>query len=938
MEFDHHVPLDRIHHPRYVRDLLVLACVYAAGFLFLFEPWPGGGYDQVVCFSRMPSLVEDGDVELSNDFLRAYNSLAVTETAVRSLTDEGYLADSLPVGSSLLDAPFWLLAYGIDVGFLKPTEQNPCSWVYRFAVSFSSAFYGFLGLVLCWRTGCRFVSSHLAVSGAAFTFFSSAVLIWAFQKPVYPYAHAFFATALFLFVAVDHVPYGTLRAALYLGASAGLMFITSCSSAPFLFLPIVLTIWPHSVDPFWSHDRRRRRARNATRRRRKRAAGNAQVKGDDADAESVDRGRDAPIAAEPKKAPRSAIALRVVSCVLFAGVGFSVCASPQFVVWRKVFGSWIATPDSGERFSRFTDFLALVGVSWWESFLGDRAGLFQWHPFLVVSLVGLLLMALRRHALGVSLLACIVLVFAIGSIFTLGRANDLDAGPGHPALLVPCFSIGTTYFLYRLRSSFLRVGSEIVLAVGVLWNVVVLISLKRGLVEISPLVGTRDTWLVVLREALAHPLSFFSDSLLLRYLQQGTPPLEPLLVLLLMVLLFPLAMLGGLRYAVPAVRKLRLTAFVGLAALFVSGGFDYLVWRSESESARANRAFRAAIRDTASSIPSPPERSEAIAYRVQDIVSSHPRGDGPALSVARIRIGQGRIDEALAIYDGLAFDSFYAGRLGLFDAARDPIEKQTARDRLAAGETADLDTLVRIAESFMDTGQIERARDWLDRTYPPSHVYWLLRARMAEGDSGLHLAFLRRALVFDPTSPVILEKAWFELHEQRRDSEAGALLRRLQAVGDEQILLRQDALRRRSGEETRRDLAEAGRYVLARARIHEALGRTRQAALEWSRYALLSDDPATQNWALERMRPALSGKSGTSPAASEAVRALLDASTTGTIRTEDIAATTVERAATESGTTDGFTTESLTTPSINSLPAAFDVPSTSSAETARERQ
>ena len=772
----HPSPLHPIHHRRHGLPLLAMAVLFALATLLWFEPWRGNGYAPVFHGTLFASLYTDGDLDLMNEYLMSSNPLKIVEEAARSMTSEGYVTDALPIGPTLLSAPFWLVAHALANWISPETPFDPVAPVYTFAFSFAGLFYGFLGFLLLWRVAYRFFPSWLAFAAAVAAFFGSPAAEVCFKICWLSYIYSFFTVALFLYATTECARRPCLRRVVYLALAAGLMVITYWEAVVFLILPAAVLLWPGCVRPL-----RRSSAEAETEEKEPDPAPTIP------NVDFVPPLDEASLAVSPPAPPEKAERRASLLSLLVRGVVFLVvfllALSPQFLVWDKVFGDW---PFS-RRFMMYPDLSFGSWTQWKRLMLGADGGLLggsllRSYPIVSLSLIGLLVMALRRNAAGVAAFLSVVLFSVVDNLAWEWQWIESTRSIRY-ALLVPFVAIGLAQFCDVMRSR----GSRFLAAVFMMglacWTIIVATARRCAFFYASAGVDPSDAWPLVLPEMLRHPLAFFGDSLLIRYVSQGTPRLESLVFLLFVVLLIPSATWLALRYALPLVRRWSLMKALALGTLVFVLAFDALVSRSDLPLERllANLALsrrlledyspsvndETPIGDAAQTSASSNAELTSCTLDLRGVLDLYPGHTATELLLARDERTRGDVAGARDLYRRLAQRSFRAGELGLLETARTQEETLEALNLLARREQGDLWIALSIVEKYWATGQKERARDYLDRVFPPSMMYWRCRAEMTPDDPVLALQYLKRALSYTPMDTVLRKQIEAEEKKQR---------------------------------------------------------------------------------------------------------------------------------------------------------------------------
>jgi len=775
--------LHPIHHRHHGLPLLAMAVLFALAVLLWFEPWRGDGYAPVFHGTLFASLATSGDLDLINEYLMSSNPLRVAEQAAFTITPEGYVTDAFPIGPTLLWTPFWLVAHMLAQWMGPETTFDPVAPVYTFAFSFAGLFYGFLGFLLLWRVTYRFFSSPLAFAGAVAAFFGTTAPDVCFKESGFSHVYAFFTVALFLYATTECARWSCPRRVLYLALAAGLMVITYWPAAVFLIIPAAVLLRPDCVGPL-----RRRISRAEAEEKETAPPENEPEASPDLpmldlspplDQISLPPSPDLP----PGKAEqRGGLLLFLARGIVFLVV-FLLALSPQFLVWDKVFGDYLLFPSSPQTPPSPGGGLAgAAWVQWKAAMLGTQAGLLRLYPVAVLSLFGLLVMALRRSAAGVAICVSVALFTVVDNLPWQWLKLE-NAGPGRYALLAPFVAIGLAQFCDEMRSRGTRILVALCIVAVACWTLVAAMARRHTHLYASAWPGDSSAWPLALPEMLRHPLAFVGDSLLIRYVSQGTPRLESMVFLLFLVLLIPSITWLGLRHALPIVRRWSLMKVLSWGSLASILLFDLAVLRSglPPEQRSGNLKLREELQGLPAlplhrpaslenkptgEIPSDPELLR-LSKALREVVEGYPDCPAATLLLAEIQRACGDTAGARDLYHRLAQLGLRAGELGLLETARTRQETLEALDLVTRREQGNLEIALSILEKYRANGLTDRARDYLDRIFPPSAVYWRLRAQLTPEDPALALQYLKRALSYAPTDPVLRRAVKEEEKKQR---------------------------------------------------------------------------------------------------------------------------------------------------------------------------
>ncbi len=188
--------------------------------------------DEIEYFSYLRSLWFDHDLNFENEYLQFYSSDPVKYAQFkRDLLDKrmpntGLPINVAPIGSAVLWAPFYgaadILVRVLNLlGMHIPADGYSAPYVY--AVCYASTLYGFLGLLLAYRTVRRWVSPVPALLATLAVWWGSPLAFYMYVTPPMSHANSFFAVTLFLVAWLNTRGSTSFWRWLGLGGLAGLM-------------------------------------------------------------------------------------------------------------------------------------------------------------------------------------------------------------------------------------------------------------------------------------------------------------------------------------------------------------------------------------------------------------------------------------------------------------------------------------------------------------------------------------------------------------------------------------------------------------------------------------------------------------------------------------------------------------------------------------------
>lgn len=227
--------------------------------------------DEVQYYSWLRSIWFDGDVDFTNEyttFAQLNPNSGITESilqADRIREKTGRYGNIAPVGSAILWAPWFIISdlllrglHSIGIGLQIPADGY--SWPYQRAISYASAIYAFIGLLITYRIAQQW-SSLFSTRIATLGIWLATPLVF-YMTIQMPFAHAngFFVTTCFIYswLQTQQHPQSRRWWAL-MGVCAGGMFLVreqlilfAILPASSVFLTLIQYIRTHQGKAIWA--------------------------------------------------------------------------------------------------------------------------------------------------------------------------------------------------------------------------------------------------------------------------------------------------------------------------------------------------------------------------------------------------------------------------------------------------------------------------------------------------------------------------------------------------------------------------------------------------------------------------------------------------------------------------------------------------------------
>lgn len=204
-----------------------LPMVVSLAFVNPYVRGDGNGY-----YAWLVSPALDGDLDFENQYRHAdplfravvFEPDGQVRANVRTAT--GHLPNQWSVGPALLWAPWFAAAHlGVRAAHVWDPSfpADGYSWPYRYACAVGTAVYGWLALVLAWRTAQAFAGAAAAAVGTAIAWAATPLPVYQFFLPFHVHALAAFGVAWFVWRWVSLRPLAQPAQWLQWGAIGGVM-------------------------------------------------------------------------------------------------------------------------------------------------------------------------------------------------------------------------------------------------------------------------------------------------------------------------------------------------------------------------------------------------------------------------------------------------------------------------------------------------------------------------------------------------------------------------------------------------------------------------------------------------------------------------------------------------------------------------------------------
>jgi hypothetical protein len=393
----------------------------------LVNPWVRG--DGVGYYAYLRSALIDHDLNFENDYLAGNKSFVMGRVdaqghLLRELyTKTGHVENHFSVGPAILWAPVLVtvhLAVVLLDHFGAHIPADGYSRPYVVAMGLTTAFYGFLSLLLMFRMARKYFEPQWAFLATIGIWLASSLPVYMYFNPSWSHAFSAFAVALFLWYWDRTRLQRTIGQWAVLGLLAGLMGN--------VYYPNVFLLISPGLEIVHLFRARQRGSNQAT----------------------VSLGK-------------------LVSCCGVFGAAFAVSLLPTFVTRQIIYGNPFETGYPGIRTWNWTS------PALWSVLFSSDHGLWSWTPILFLAVIGLFFLVKRDALLGAgSILTFLVYYYFIAAcpfwdgFSSYGNRYFLSLTPLFILGLAASFSAFSSWVGNASRAMALA-GSAI--ALFVVWNV-----------------------------------------------------------------------------------------------------------------------------------------------------------------------------------------------------------------------------------------------------------------------------------------------------------------------------------------------------------------------------------------------------------------------------------------------------------------------------------
>ena len=372
----------------------IIICL--GGVIVFFSPTENWSWDPSYYYAQIRSPIIENDLDFRNE--------TITNGVATRVTVTGLQGSAWPVGPSLLWAPFFLLAHFI-VLLINPAKATGFSFPYISLVSFGSALYGMIGVLILYKI-CRYYGNkYISIITTVLCLGATPLFYYIFRQPLMAHSTGFLVSAImFLFyIRLTDNQISRDWSGLTFGVLLGLNFLMRWTGILFAIFPV--TYFATQI-----------------------------IK-----------------AVREKNSPESRFLIKQI-CIMIAGFGLMI--TPQMALWYRLYGKFLVIPQGASTFVA-----NILPINTLKVFFDTNRGLLFWSPFVLIGMIGIV----RIPKLEIRISAAICFV---SQVVLIGYRADWFSGGVFGARyfieLLPMLAVG---FICLVRGFSMKTAGQLLLAV-----------------------------------------------------------------------------------------------------------------------------------------------------------------------------------------------------------------------------------------------------------------------------------------------------------------------------------------------------------------------------------------------------------------------------------------------------------------------------------------
>jgi hypothetical protein len=398
-------------------------------------------------YAYVKSLAIDGDLDFQNE----YQELQVQDNYhLNYRTKAGRPPNIYPPGSMSLWLPFFILIHFVlkvishlDLGLLTNGVIQP----YKNALGLATIFYACIAFIIIYKILKEYVKKSSAIFSVMLIILSTFLLYYIVFSPLMSTICEVFMVSLFIYLWLKQRKEPSIILNLVLGIAGGLLIFIRATFIVFLILPladIISNIFKYKI--------------------------------------------------------RSNKVLTDKNLVQLTSFfpGIILGAIPLFLVWKAVYGEWFVN------FSRYFSWLSSPHI--FKVLFSWRHGLISWSPIILFSLIGLVILAIKKREIGISF--CIIFLLLL---YINASQKDWWAGGSFGARrfasLAIIFAFGFAFFLqWIIDNTSKKAGITLwmIFLVLMIFNFLLMYQFEKNLISrsdsVRPLVMLKHSKYIVMQK------------------------------------------------------------------------------------------------------------------------------------------------------------------------------------------------------------------------------------------------------------------------------------------------------------------------------------------------------------------------------------------------------------------------------------------------------
>lgn len=399
----------------------------------LLKPlWQIGG-DGFGYYAYLRSFIFDGNFDLKNEFI-LFDSLYGNTTARDWITGIGKTGNPFAVGAAILWLPFVLLAKIIN-SFFDVSDVHGLAGFnlpYQLAIGLASWFYFLCALAILFNVLKKIVDYRFAWFGILATVALSPAVYYLIYEPSMAHALTVFSTSLLFWISYKIYKSSVieLKDYLYLGLITALAFLIRWQDVLFAIIPLAIILRKIYIER------------------------------------------------------KIMVFLPAASTGLIA---FVLGIMPQLIMWKHLYGEWIAVPQGARFFHLKTPHI-------FDFLFSSYHGMLIVHPLLLAAFMGLII-AIKRHKflIGTLLLALFLQIYMNSGLYDWYGGGSFGARRMLSSFFI--FSLGFSVigkYLYNKKT--LLFIMMILVFTAMIFNALLMMSYARGIIPLNEYTSYEDLY------------------------------------------------------------------------------------------------------------------------------------------------------------------------------------------------------------------------------------------------------------------------------------------------------------------------------------------------------------------------------------------------------------------------------------------------------------